>query len=221
MSSHHPTEASPCPAPAHRPPQPGPDLVLLAHEFTLPAEPPECWRLLTDVETVGRCLPGLSLGERAGRTYPGTFRGRVGPVAVEYAGSGRFVRRSAGARTAVFHAEGTESHGDGAVAATITWRLVPEGPVTRVVVDTELDLTGPPARFSQAVVQDAADPLVASLVTSLQDRLARTVEVRAAVVDGRDGAPGRGSVARLGGLVAAGALGVMVGRRLGRAPADR
>lgn len=193
----------------------------LTHEFALPASPPECWRLLTDVRTVAGCLPGLTVGSKEERLYPGTFRAHLGPLSVEYAGSGRFLRRSVGARAAVFRAEGSEVRGSGIVEATISWRLVPDGPLTRARVDTELELTGRPGQLSQAIIQDASDQLVAGLVRCLETRLPPQDTGSATLRPVTDGAERPSALARYGGFVAGGALGVLVGLRLGRERAAR
>jgi carbon monoxide dehydrogenase subunit G len=191
--------------------------VLLTHEFSLPATPPECWRLLTDVETVGRCLPGLSVGRPVDRRYPGILTVQLGPYRVRYTGSVRFLRRSAGSRTAVLEVEGTDTQGDGSAAGTITWRLVPDGPeTTRVVVDTELEVTGRVALLSPALVQDASDQVVAGLVRCLEARLSRQGEPAPAGRQAADGPERPSALGRYAGLVAAGGLGLLLGRRLGR-----
>lgn len=191
--------------------------MLLTHEFSLPATPPECWRLLTDPQAVGGCLPGLSVGRPTDRRYPGILAVQLGPYVVRWTGTGRFVNRSVGARTAVCEVEGTETDREGTVAGTISWRLLPDGPdTTRVVVDTDLTFTGRVAKLSPGIVQDASDQLVAGLVRCLEARLAGQGEPARFVRPATDGAERSGGLSRLAGMVAAGVLGVLVGRRLGR-----
>ena len=58
--------------------------------------------------------------------------------------------------TAVFAVQGKETRGQGSATATISNRLVEEGDSTRVLVETELSVTGRPAQFGRGIMQDVA-----------------------------------------------------------------
>lgn len=95
------------------------------------------------------------------------MRVKVGPVSMSYAGTARVESVDEGAHTAVFALQGRETRGQGSATATIRNRLVPEGGSTRVVVETELNVTGRPAQFGRGIMQDVAS----SMLTDFSRRL--------------------------------------------------
>lgn len=190
--------------------------VELMHEFLVPAGPDETWALLTDPEQVGRCLPGATVTATGKRTFSGSLTVNVSPLAVTYAGSGRFLRRDERKRTAVVEAEGDAVRGDGTVSARVTLRLVPDGPSTRAVVRTELEVTGKPAQLSESTMQDVADQLVAKFLVCVAARLAPPAAEEPAGPQQQASRAVLPALARSGGYVAAALVGVLVGVRLGR-----
>lgn len=95
------------------------------------------------------------------------MRVKVGPVSMNYAGTARLEAVDESTHTAVFAVQGRETRGQGSASATIRNRLLPEGGATRVVVETELSVTGRPAQFGRGIMQDVA----ASMLNDFSRRL--------------------------------------------------
>lgn len=143
----------------------------LSHEFTVPADPDRAWALLTDLHKVGSCFPGATVTEATEQDFSGTVKVKLGPIAMMYAGSGRFVERDDAAHTAVIEAQGKDKRGNGTAGATVSLRLVPDGSGSRAEVSTDLNVTGKPAQFGRGVMQDVSDKLLGQFISCVEQQL--------------------------------------------------
>ncbi|MFQ6173073.1 SRPBCC family protein [Oryzobacter sp. R7] len=144
----------------------------LSHSFTVPASVDDTWATFMDLEQVGGCFPGATVTEVADDSFAGTVKVRLGPIALQYAGSGRFVERDDVAHRAVIDAKGKDKRGNGTAGATVTIQLAPDGSGTKVDVATDLQVTGKPAQFGRGVMQDVSDKLLGQFVGCIEGRLA-------------------------------------------------
>jgi carbon monoxide dehydrogenase subunit G len=120
-----------------------------------------------------RALPGATVEPDAAEgVYRGSLKVRLGPVAMEYEGSARLEGVDEDAHVASFHVEGRERRGHGGAAATITNRLLPEGGGTRLVVETELSVTGRAAQFGRDLMEDVAGNLLEQFARGLEAAVA-------------------------------------------------
>ena len=143
----------------------------LRHTFTVPASPEETWALLTDLEQVGSCFPGAKVTETDGDTFSGTVKVKLGPIQMQYAGTGAFLERDDTAHRAVIEGKGKDKRGNGTANATATMSLAPDGDGTAVEVLTDLTVTGKPAQFGRGVMQDVSDKLLGQFVACLETTL--------------------------------------------------
>ncbi len=98
---------------------------------------------------------------------------KLGPVSLQYAGKGRFVERDEAARRVTLEANGSDKRGNGTAGATVHARLEPAGDgQTRVIVDTDLKVTGRPAQFGRGVLQDVGGRIIEQFATCLATRMA-------------------------------------------------
>jgi carbon monoxide dehydrogenase subunit G len=145
----------------------------LKHSFTVPAGAEDAWRTFMDLETVGGCFPGATVTEVTEDGFSGTVKVKLGPIALQYAGSGSFVERDEAARRAVISARGKDKRGNGTAGATVTIQLVPDGDgTTRADVTTDLTVTGKPAQFGRGVMQDVSDKLLQQFIDCIEGKLA-------------------------------------------------
>jgi carbon monoxide dehydrogenase subunit G len=150
----------------------------LENEFVVAAPIGPTWQTLLDLERVAGCLPGATIEPvDAEGAYKGSMRVKLGPVSMNYAGTARVESLDEESHTAVFAVQGKETRGQGSATATISNRLVEEGDSTRVLVETELSVTGRPAQFGRGIMQDVA--------ASMLDDFSRKLSVLMAA----DGAP--------------------------------
>ena len=114
----------------------------LTDEFEVPLGVAEAWTVLTDVEKIAPCLPGIWLREVAGDEYQGVVKVKAGPVTASYEGVARYLLLDADAHQAVLKAEGHEIRGQGKGTALVTATLSPSAAGTRVQVVTVLSIDG-------------------------------------------------------------------------------
>ena len=171
----------------------------LSHRFTVPVSVEETWRAFNDLEQVAPCFPGATLTSTDGDTFTGTVKVKLGPISMQYAGTGTWKERDEAAGRAVIEARGKDKRGNGTASALVTAQLSADGSGTVVSVDTDLSVTGKPAQFGRGVMQDVSDKLLGQFVTCLSEKLgaeeapagadADPVAVAAPVADGPAATP--------------------------------
>jgi uncharacterized protein len=146
--------------------------VQLQHRFTVPAPVETAWEALNDVKSVGECFPGATVTSVEGDEFAGTCKIKLGPISMQYAGSGKFLERDESAHRAVLEAKGKDKRGNGTAAVTVTTVLTPEAEDrTAVSVDTDLNITGKPAQFGRGVIQDVSDKLLGQFTDCLESKI--------------------------------------------------
>lgn len=144
----------------------------LLNEFEVALPPEQTWALLTDLEKVAPCLPGASITSIEGDDFHGRAKIKVGPITAEYKGVAQFKELDEKARTAVLLARGKDARGQGDATANVRATLHPKGGGTRVVVETELALTGKVAQFGRGVLADVSGALMTLFAQRLQEMVA-------------------------------------------------
>jgi len=146
--------------------------VQLEHRFTVPASIDVAWEALMDLESVGSCFPGATVTSVEGDEFAGTCKIKLGPISMQYSGSGKFVERDESSRRAVIEAKGKDKRGNGTAAVTVTASLTAESEErTAVEVDTDLNITGKPAQFGRGVIQDVSDKLLGQFTECLESKI--------------------------------------------------
>jgi uncharacterized protein len=146
--------------------------VELTHQFTVPASIADAWAAFNDLERIAPCFPGAALSSYDGKSFEGLVKVKLGPISLQYTGTGSFVERDEAAYRAVIEAKGKDKRGNGTAAATITATLSSAGDAaTEVTVTTDLSITGKPAQFGRGVMQDVSDKLLAQFASCLETKL--------------------------------------------------
>lgn len=142
--------------------------MLLTNEFEIDAGLEPTWALLTDLEQVMPCMPGATLQGREGDTYLGSVKVKVGPIGAQFAGTASFAEKDDAAKTAVIAASGKDPRGQATADARIHARLEPVSDSrTRVLLDTELDITGKLAQFGRGAIADVSNRLLGQFVANI------------------------------------------------------
>lgn len=142
----------------------------LSHSFTVPADVDLAWATFMDLQRVGGCFPGAVVTEVSDNGFSGTVKVKLGPIALQYGGSGAFIERDDGAHRAVIEAKGKDRRGNGTAGATVTIQLTADGAGTRADVSTDLAVTGKPAQFGRGIMQDVSDKLLQQFVTCIESQ---------------------------------------------------
>lgn len=145
----------------------------LEHQFTVLAPIDTVWRALLDPERVAPCFPGATLTSASGDEFTGLVKIRLGPISLQYQGSGRFTDTDELAHRTVIKATGTASGGQGTAAATVTASLTENGQDTTITVATDLTVTGKPAQFGRGMIADVTGKLLTEFAECLSTTLAR------------------------------------------------
>ena len=153
----------------------------LSHDFTVPASVDDAWATFMDLERVGSCFPGATITSVDESGFAGTVKVKLGPIALQYAGTGQFIERDDTTHRAVIEAKGKDKRGNGTAGATVTLLLAPSGDGTRIEVTTDLSITGKPAQFGRGVMQDVSDKLLQQFVACIEGQFAAPVEPEPAV----------------------------------------
>jgi uncharacterized protein len=146
--------------------------VKLEHSFSVPADLDTVWAAVLDPERVAPCMPGASLSEVEGDSFKGTVKVKVGPIALQYKGSGEFLEKDEAARKVVIKASGKDTRGNGTASATVTVTLREEGGATAGSVDTDLSITGKPAQFGRGLIAEVGGKILDSFASCLATKLA-------------------------------------------------
>ena len=128
-----------------------------------------------DIARIAPCMPGAELtGVVDKDTYGGKVSVKLGPVAMTFAGQVQFTDIDDAAHTARVKAQGKDSKGRGGANANVDFRLEPASLGTRVVVKTDLTLSGAVAQYGRAsgMIQDVAQALIGQFAGNLKAQLA-------------------------------------------------
>jgi len=140
----------------------------LKSSFELPVDRAEAWRLLTDLERVAPCIPGVTVESADAEQLSGVMRVKLGPISSSYKTEVRLAERDDASFRAVLEARGRELRGQGTATATVTATVGETDAGALVELDTRLAVTGRAAQFGRGVLAEVADNLVNQFVERLE-----------------------------------------------------
>jgi carbon monoxide dehydrogenase subunit G len=146
----------------------------LENTFTVAAPLERTWATLLDIERVAGCLPGARIEPTPD---DGVFRGamkiKLGPMTVDYRGTARLQDVDEDTHTASIAVQAREANGSGTAAAVISNRLEPQNGHTRIVAETELNITGRQAQFGRGIMEDVAQRMMGEFAKRLEAEIGR------------------------------------------------
>jgi carbon monoxide dehydrogenase subunit G len=155
--------------------------------FEVPLPPEQAWPVLMNIQGIAPCMPGAQLTEVVDdKTYKGNIAVRLGPVALTFAGLVTFEEIDNANHTARVKAQGNDAKGRGSAQAAATFRLEPSATGSKVLVHTNLTLSGAVAQYGRGVgmIQATASALMNQFANNLKKQLAQPP------ADGADALPG-------------------------------
>jgi carbon monoxide dehydrogenase subunit G len=154
--------------------------VLLEHQFTVNAPVDVVWQALLDPQRVAPCMPGATLTSVDGPAFAGTVKVKLGPISLQYKGTGEFAETDEATRTVKIKASGKDARGNGTATADVTVVLSDKDGVTTGAVSTELSITGRPAQFGRGMIAEVGgrilDTFAGNLAKQLEPELPTAVE---------------------------------------------
>ena len=140
------------------------------NEFEVPVPLEEAWDILMDIERIAPCVPGAELTEVVDdKTYKGKISVKLGPVALTFNGQTTFEELDTANFSAKLKAQGTDSKGRGGAHANVTFRMEPQENNTKVIINTNLQLSGAVAQYGRGVgmVQDLSQKIIGQFADNL------------------------------------------------------
>ena len=146
------------------------------NSFEVPLPPAQAWPVLMNIQGIAPCMPGAQLTEVVDdKTYKGNIAVRLGPVALTFAGTVRFEDIDDANRRARVKAQGSDAKGRGAANVIADFHLEPAGSGSRVLVHTNLTLSGAVAQYGRGagIIQATAAQLMSQFANALKAQLAQ------------------------------------------------
>ncbi len=148
----------------------------LKNEFRVGVPIERAWSTLTDVEYIAPCMPGAQLTEIDGEEFKGNVKVKVGPITAQYKGVAKFKEKDESQYRLVLDASGRDTRGAGNAAAEVTAEMTSDGDGTKIVITTDLKVTGKVAQFGRGVMADVSEKLIGQFVESLEQKLVESNE---------------------------------------------
>jgi uncharacterized protein len=145
------------------------------NSFEVPLRPGEAWPLLMDIRRIAPCMPGAEVTDVVDdSTYKGRIAVRLGPVALAFAGVVKFEELDSVNYKARVRAQGSDAKGRGAANATAAFRLEPAPGGSKVLVHTDLSLSGAVAQYGRGVgiIQATAAQIMSQFAANLKAQIA-------------------------------------------------
>jgi uncharacterized protein len=149
-------------------------IVEFDNSFEVPLPADEAWKVLMDIRRIAPCMPGAALTEVVDdRTYKGKIGVRLGPVSLIFAGTVKFEEIDDANHRARVVAQGSDAKGRGAANASATFHLEPANGGSKVLVHTNLTLSGAVAQYGRGVgiIQMTAAQIITQFANNLKAQL--------------------------------------------------
>jgi uncharacterized protein len=146
------------------------------NSFEVPLLPAQAWPILMDIKRIAPCMPGAQLTDVIDdTTYKGNISVRLGPVALTFAGLVKFEEIDNQNHKARVRAQGTDAKGRGAAQAVALFWLEPAASGCKVLVHTDLSLSGAVAQYGRGVgmIQATAAALIGQFANNLKAEIAK------------------------------------------------
>ncbi len=144
------------------------------NSFEVPLTPAQAWAVLMDIRRIAPCMPGATLTEVVDeRNFRGKISVRLGPVALAFAGRVQFEAVDEANYSARVKAQGNDDKGRGSANASVTFRIEPTDAGSRVLIHTDLMLSGAVAQYGRGVgmIQTTAAQIIGQFAGNLRKQL--------------------------------------------------
>lgn len=149
----------------------------LVNEFTVNRPIEEAWPIITNVEKIAPCLPGAELQEIAhdddkGEVYRGVVKVKLGAISTQFKGDAHFLEKDDENYRAALKGKGRDTGGRGNASADIVAQAESLSPTsTKVIVTTDLHITGKVAQFGRGILGDVSTKLIDQFAANLNEMI--------------------------------------------------
>ena len=143
------------------------------YRYTVHATPEQLWAFVSDIPTVGMCIPGASdVAPDPDGSYVGTVKVRVGPVSLTLKGKLTVDEIDAEAHRIALTGQGSDARVPGSVQVRIRMQIEPvDGETSVLAVDSEANILGKLGEFGQSIIRRKADGIMREFGQNLIDRV--------------------------------------------------
>ena len=169
----------------------------LENSFTVPGATDHVWDFMMDVQRVVPCMPGAEITDVVDEnSWKGKVSIKLGPVSLSFAGTLTREEVDEAARRVVLKAQGQETRGKGMASATVTSELQPGEGGTKVIVVTDLQISGAAAQYGRGMIADVSERFTQQFADCLADRIGAGATVGQEGGGGGGRPSGEGTAAR-------------------------
>lgn len=132
----------------------------------------EVWALFQDIPSIARCMPGAELTcDNGDGTYAGVVAIKLGPFKAMF--EGEVSHRPEPANfSGKAEGRGIDKRGGSRSRMMMNYALMDRGETTELVLDAEVQLSGPVAQFGRpGIVSETAKLLIEQFVANIEVRL--------------------------------------------------
>jgi uncharacterized protein len=151
------------------------------NSFEVPLSPAQAWSVLMDIPRIAPCMPGAELTEVVDpQNFGGKISVRLGPVALAFAGRVQIDSIDEANHSARVKAQGNDAKGRGAANATAAFRIEPAAAGSKILIHTDLMLSGAVAQYGRGVgmIQATAAQIINQFAGNLRAQLAQQAPAR-------------------------------------------
>jgi uncharacterized protein len=152
------------------------------NSFDVPLSPAQAWSVLMDIPRIAPCMPGAELTKVVDpQNFGGKISVRLGPVSLAFAGRVQIDSIDETNHSARVKAQGNDAKGRGAANATAMFRIEPAGAGSKVIIHTDLMLSGAVAQYGRGVgmIQATAAQIINQFASNLRAQLGQPVPASA------------------------------------------
>ncbi len=149
--------------------------MVINNSFEVPLPPGDAWKVLMDIPRIAPCMPGAELtGCRRQEHLQRQGLGQARAGRADLRGQVKFTEIDEAAHKARVKAQGKDSKGRGGANANVDFHIEPVPAGSRVLVKTDLTLSGAVAQYGRAsgMIQDVAPQLIGQFANALKAQLA-------------------------------------------------
>jgi uncharacterized protein len=152
------------------------------NDFEVSLPPDQAWPVLMDIERIVPCMPGAELVEIIDeKTFKGKVGVKLGPVALSFLCNAVFEEIDNTAHSARIKASGADAKGRGNANTTIRFGLQPSAKGSKVIIDTDLTLSGAVAQYGRGVgmIQTVANQIISQFSKNLEAQISQSRQAEA------------------------------------------
>lgn len=142
------------------------------YTYKVSAAPDALWAFVTDIPSVGACIPGASDIAESEGAYTGTVKVRVGPVALGLAGKLSVDSRDDAAMRVSMTGEGADRKVPGNVRVKIEMAVEDAGGgESSLMVRSDANIMGKLGEFGQGIIKRKTDGIMQEFGRNLTKRV--------------------------------------------------